>query len=142
MPDPSDMTLRPDPRLAVEETIRKQQLEAEERRLAALNKERQAAIDAQKPALARDLLKAGIQPPVFARNMPSDAELENRYTYHPPFGDQAQRYAAIRAKILETAKFIRDRTPCCPEQSKAFNALDDAMFLANASIARHEKPPG
>jgi hypothetical protein len=69
---------------------------------------------------------------------PTDAELENRYTYHAPKGDQIGRYASVRAKILETAKFIRDSTPCSPEQSRALNALDDAMFLANAAIARHE----
>lgn len=69
---------------------------------------------------------------------PTDEQLENRYSYHPPKGDQVGRYAAIRAKILETAKFVRDNTPCCPEQSRAFNALDDAMFLANAAIARSE----
>lgn len=69
---------------------------------------------------------------------PTDAQLENRYTYHAPKDGQAERYAAIRAKVLETAKFIRDNTPCCPEQSRAFNALDDTMFLANAAIARNE----
>jgi hypothetical protein len=65
-----------------------------------------------------------------------DAYLENRYTYHKPVGDQQDRYAAIRAKILETAKLIRDTTPQSPEQTRAFNALDEAMFLANAAIAR------
>lgn len=69
---------------------------------------------------------------------PTDEQLENRYSYHAPKGDQASRYAAIRAKILETAKFIRDNTPCCPDQSLAFTALDDVMFRANAAIARSE----
>lgn len=71
-------------------------------------------------------------------NKPTDQQLETRFNHHPPVGDQAQRYASIRAKVLDTAKFIRDNTPCSPEQSLAFNALDQAMFLANASIARHE----
>ncbi len=69
---------------------------------------------------------------------PTDEQLENRFSHHAPKGNQAERYAAIRAKILETAKFIRDNTPLSAEQSRAFNALDDAMFLANASIARNE----
>lgn len=69
---------------------------------------------------------------------PTEAELENRYIHHPPKGDQVERYASIRAKVLETAKHIVDSTPCCPEQTRALNALDEAMFLANASIARHE----
>jgi hypothetical protein len=70
-------------------------------------------------------------------NKPTDEQLENRYTYHPPTGDQVQVYAAIRAKCLELAKFIRDNTPCSTDQSLAFNALDVVMFRANAAIARN-----
>jgi len=77
-------------------------------------------------------------PPATGFNAPTDEQLENRFTHHPPKGDQGERYGAIRAKVLETAKFIRDNTPVCPEQSRAFNALDEAMFLANAAIARSE----
>lgn len=69
---------------------------------------------------------------------PTDEQLDNRYSYHPPKGDQVERYAAVRAKVLETAKLIRDLTPCSPDQSLAFNALDEAMFRANAAIARNE----
>lgn len=69
---------------------------------------------------------------------PTDAELANRYTYHAPKNDQQQRYQDIRSEIFKVAKLIRDLTPCCPEQTRAFNSLDEAMFLANAAIARHE----
>lgn len=69
---------------------------------------------------------------------PTDEQLENRFVHHAPQGDQAERYAAIRAKLLEAAKFIRDLTPCSPEQTRAINALDEAMMLANAAIARNE----
>lgn len=69
---------------------------------------------------------------------PTDEQLANRYSYHAPKADQAQRYEAIRAKCLELAKFLRDNTPCCPDQSLAFTALDDVMFRANAAIARSE----
>jgi hypothetical protein len=40
--------------------------------------------------------------------------------------------------VLETAKFIVKHTPASREQSLALNAIDQAMFLANASIARSE----
>lgn len=70
---------------------------------------------------------------------PTDAELENRYKHHPPVGDQVHRYAAIRAEVLKLAKFIVNATPCSPEQARALNALDDAMMLSNAAIARNEK---
>lgn len=72
------------------------------------------------------------------RDTNSDAVLERRYAYHAPKGDQATRYAEIRAKVLETAKFIRDRTPASAEQTRAFNSLHDAMMLSNASIACNE----
>jgi len=72
------------------------------------------------------------------RDTNSDAALERRYAYHPPKGTQTNRYAEIRAKVLETAKFIRDRTPPSPEQTRAFNSLHDAMMLSNAAIACNE----
>lgn len=71
-------------------------------------------------------------------NPPTDEQLDNRFTHHAPKGDQADRYSAVRASILETAKACRDLTPVSPEQTRAFNALDEAMFLFNAAIARHE----
>lgn len=69
---------------------------------------------------------------------PNDAQLTNRFMHHPPKGDQAERYALIRAKILEAAKFVRDNTPLCAEQTRAINALDEAMMFADAAIARNE----
>lgn len=68
---------------------------------------------------------------------PTFEELSHRYTYHPPKGDQASRYEVIRAVILGAAKIIVEQTPCSPEQTRALNALDEAMFLANAAVARH-----
>lgn len=69
---------------------------------------------------------------------PTDEQIDNRFSHHPPKGDQATRYTEIRAKMAETAKFVRDRTPCSPEQTRALNALHEAMMLANAAIACNE----
>lgn len=69
---------------------------------------------------------------------PTDEQLKNRFTHHPPKDGQAERYEEIRNKILDTAIFIVDRTPCSPEQARSLNALDEAMMLANAAIARNE----
>ncbi len=69
---------------------------------------------------------------------PTDQQLQNRFNHHPPKGDQVQRYSAIRAKALEMATLIRDLTPCSPEQTRALNAIDEAMMIANAAIARNE----
>ena len=68
---------------------------------------------------------------------PTDEQLGQRFTHHPPKGDQAERYTKLRAAVLECAKTIRDLTPVCPEQSRSLNALDEAMFLGNAAIARN-----
>lgn len=69
---------------------------------------------------------------------PTVEQLSNRFRHHPPTGEQAQRYAQIRAKILECAVFCVGQTPCSPEQTRAVNALHDAMMLFNASIACNE----
>jgi len=69
---------------------------------------------------------------------PTFEQLSHRYTYHAPKGDQAKRYETIRAAILGAAKIGVEHTPCCSEQTRALNALDEAIFLFNAAIARNE----
>lgn len=66
-----------------------------------------------------------------------EKSLSQRFTHHPPQGDQADRYTQVRAHCLNTARAIVALTPPSPEQSRALNALDEVMFLANAAIARH-----
>jgi len=70
---------------------------------------------------------------------PSREELVNRYSCHAPKGDQATRYEHIRALCLGLACSIVETTPASPEQSRALDALDEVMFLANAAIARREE---
>ena len=69
---------------------------------------------------------------------PIAERIENDFIYHAPHGDQVERYAAIRAHLLESAKFIVANTPASREQSLALTSLEEAMFWANASIARNE----
>lgn len=69
---------------------------------------------------------------------PTEEQLKNRFMHHPPKGDQAQRYAEIRSQICATAIMCVGLTPCSPEQARALNALDEAMMLFNAAIARNE----
>jgi hypothetical protein len=66
----------------------------------------------------------------------SDAEIENRFTYHRPTGDQPQRYEQLRAKAKEFALLIRDLCPDSRERSHALTQLEDTVMWANASIAR------
>lgn len=70
---------------------------------------------------------------------PTSDDLDNRYTYHSPKGDQPERYEHIRTAIRKLAKLIVANTPACAEQDRALNHLDLVMFLANAAIARNEQ---
>ena len=76
-----------------------------------------------------------------AKSLPVSERIENDFTYHPPFGDQVQRYGVLRAKGLETARVIVENTPPSREQSLALTALEEAVFWADAAIARNEKAP-
>src|SRR4051812_13915845 len=50
---------------------------------------------------------------------PTDEMLANKFCHHTPFGDQAERYAKIRAAALTFATVVRDLTPSTPEQTRA-----------------------
>jgi len=68
----------------------------------------------------------------------TEAELDNRFTYHPPKGDQAIRYEAIRAQARDFAAFLDKKVPDSREKSLAMTHLEDAVMWANAAIARNE----
>lgn len=65
-------------------------------------------------------------------------ELDIRFTYHAPKGDQGERYVKIRDKAKELAVMIVELTPDSREQSLALTHLEECTFQANASIARRE----
>lgn len=69
---------------------------------------------------------------------PTPDEIEHRFLHHPLKGDQADRYAKVRKVIAFCAGVCVELTPCSPEQARALNALDEAMMLFNAAIARRE----
>jgi hypothetical protein len=63
-------------------------------------------------------------------------ELEIRFTYHSPSGDQPEKYEIIRNIAKGFAEFIAVNTPDSREQSLALTKLEEAVFWANAAIAR------
>lgn len=65
-------------------------------------------------------------------------EIEKRFTYHRPSGDQPERYVTLRAKAKELAEMIAELTPSSREQSLALTQLEESVFWANAAIARNE----
>lgn len=66
------------------------------------------------------------------------ADVEKRFTYHQPFGDQAARYESIRRQFRDLANSLICECPPSRELSLALTKLEEACMWANASIARNE----
>lgn len=65
-------------------------------------------------------------------------DLERRFTYHPPKGDQAERYERLRAKARELSEAINDLCPDSREKSTALTKVQESCMWANAAIAVNE----
>ena len=65
--------------------------------------------------------------------------IENNFTYHPPKGNQQERYEDIRKTARKLAQTF---SVLCPpdtrETALAMTNLEQAVMWANASIARNE----
>ena len=67
--------------------------------------------------------------------MTSNIALENLFSYHPPKGDQADRYQRLRAAAKEFAEVVVESTPKGADQSAAIRKIREATMTANAAIA-------
>jgi hypothetical protein len=65
-------------------------------------------------------------------------ELRLRFTYHAPKGTQPDKYITIRENALSMAFCIAGLCPESRETSLALTKLEEAVFWANAAIARRE----
>lgn len=65
-------------------------------------------------------------------------QIENNFVYHSPKEDQSERYIALRDQAKNLAYKIVKNTPASREQSLALTNLEQAIFWANAAIARNE----
>ena len=65
-------------------------------------------------------------------------DLDNRFTYHAPASGQPELYESIRSMAKDLAYYIVDSTPESREQSLAITKLEEAVFWANAAIARNK----
>ena len=65
-------------------------------------------------------------------------DLANRYTYHAPRPDQIEKYAVIRANVHSIAQEFVSLCPTSRELALALTHLEEAVFWANAAIARNE----
>lgn len=63
------------------------------------------------------------------------------FTYHPPIGDQVERYQVVRSTASEFARLLNGLCPASRELSLAQTKLEEAVMWANAAIARNEVGP-
>lgn len=69
----------------------------------------------------------------------TDNELENRFKYHPPSNNNiASFHEVVRHELHKVAQQFNDILPHCRESSLAITKLEEAMFWANAAIARNQ----
>lgn len=68
--------------------------------------------------------------------------LQQRFNYHPPnTPDKQARHQLVRSTLLDAAEELVDVTGApTREQSLAITKLEEAMFWANAAIARGDGP--
>lgn len=66
-------------------------------------------------------------------------EIDVRFSYHPPKGDQASRYENLRSSGKWLAQVIDKLCPDSREKSLALAKLEEAVMWANAGIARREE---
>jgi hypothetical protein len=66
-------------------------------------------------------------------------QLEHRFGYHkPPDAETAAAHGQVRQILLDAADAVVEQTgPSTREQSLAVTKLEEAMFWANAAIARN-----
>lgn len=67
--------------------------------------------------------------------------LKDSFTYHRPFGNQPERYEALRAKAYELARMIQDCCPPSAETTLAIRKVEESIMWANKSIACNETEP-
>lgn len=67
---------------------------------------------------------------------------KERFAYHKPFGNQAMRYEALRAKAKEYADMIVWNVPPSADRTAALRELWNVSMMVNGAIACNEKEEG
>lgn len=64
-------------------------------------------------------------------------QIENNFSYHAPKPGQPETYQEIREKAKELAYLVDELVPNSREKSLAMTNLEQAVFWANAAVARN-----
>ena len=68
-------------------------------------------------------------------------ELVNRFTYHTPHGDQAERYGILNEAARDYGQALLENCPPSPERDEAMRLLTLARMMGNSAIAINESDP-
>lgn len=71
-----------------------------------------------------------------------NADFDNRFSHHPPTPEAIIKHAAIREQARAFAQLMEDVLPASREKSVVLTKIEEAMFWANAAIARNISAPG
>jgi hypothetical protein len=67
------------------------------------------------------------------------ADLENRFTSHRAKNmATVQAHDTVRTKHKALARWVHKNVPDGREKDKAIDSIEQAMFWANAAVARHQ----
>ncbi|MEU4534272.1 hypothetical protein AB0G15_05310 [Streptosporangium sp. NPDC023825] len=65
-------------------------------------------------------------------------DIANRFDFHPASTpERAEEHEAIRSMCKSLAYVLNERLPESREKALAITHLEEVMFWANASVARH-----
>lgn len=64
-------------------------------------------------------------------------DLNNRFNYHAPDDAKKIQHEGVRENIRISAEYFNRTLPECREKSLAITKLEEAMFWANAALARN-----
>lgn len=70
--------------------------------------------------------------------MSKNINLSNIFSYHPPVGNQTDRYVMIRDMGHDFTNRILANSPKCRERDVAIEKIREAVMWANAAIACNE----